>query len=578
MQPRPWPDVPELTAKVARSSFPKGNLAMRIREELGEVYADTRFAAAFGVRGRPGISPGQLMMASVLQFTENLTDRQAADAVRDRVSWKYALGLELDDQGFDASVLSEFRSRLVAGDLTCLALDALLARLAGLGLVRAGGRQRTDSTHVLGAIRELNRLELAGETLRAALEALAAAVPDWLAGVIDESWQQVYGARIDDLHLPGSQASRQALMVRYGADGYYLLEQVHGPGAPGWLRELPAVQALRRIWIQQFCREVTDGRQEVRRREKLPEGDGLPPGRDRLISPYDLDARYSIKRDHGWGGYKVHYTETCDAPGPGPDAQDATGPGARPARAQGRGEPPNLVTNVATTEATVPDAAMTTPVRQDLAGKDLLPAEHLVDSGYPSAELIIHAARVFGITLVSPMLLDTSAQARAGAGYDKAAFAIDFDARQATCPQGITSSSWTPCRQRQDEAIVVSWPKTACLPCPARQLCTSGQRRQITIRPRELHEALASARAEQTSAQWKARYAARAGVEGTMRQATHVTGIRRARYLGLPKTQLEHNIAAAAINMIRMDAYWTGHPLDRTRSSHLARLDFTLTA
>ena len=576
MQPRPWPEVPEFTAKVARSSFPKGNLAMRIRGELGEVYADARFAAAFGVRGRPGISPGQLMMASVLQFTGNLTDRQAADAVRDRVSWKYALGLELDDRGFDASVLSEFRSRLVAGDLVCLALDALLARLAGLGLVKAGGRQRTDSTHVLGAIRELNRLELAGETLRAALEALAAAAPGWLAGAIDESWQQVYGARIDDLHLPESQASRQALMVRYGADGYYLLEQVHGPGAPGWLRELPAVQVPRRIWIQQFYREVTDGRQEVRRREKLPQGDGLPPGRDRLISPYDLDARYSIKRDHGWGGYKVHFTETCDAPGP--DGQDATDPGTGLARAQRRGEPPNLVTNVVTTEATVPDSTMTTPVHQDLADKHLLPGEHLVDSGYPSAELIIHAAHIFGITLVSPMLLDTSAQARTGAGYDKAAFAIDFDARQATCPQGVTSSSWNPCRQHRDEAIVVSWPKTACLPCPARQLCTSGRRRQISIRPRELHEALASARAEQTSAQWKARYAARAGVEGTMRQATHVTGIRRARYLGLPKTQLEHNIAAAAINMIRMDAYWTGHPLDRTRSSHLARLDFTLTA
>jgi hypothetical protein len=502
------------------------------------------------------------MMASVLQFSENLTDRQAAEAVRDRMTWKYALGLELEDPGFDASVLSEFRSRLVAGDLMCLALDALLERLAGLRLVKAGGRQRTDSTHVLGAIRELNRLELAGETLRAALEALAVAAPGWLAGVIDESWQQVYGARIDDLHLPGSRAGRQDLMIRYAKDGYYLLEQVHGPGAPGWLRELPAVQALRRIWIQQFYREVTDGRQEVRRREKLPEGDGLPPGRDRLISPYDLDARYSIKRDHGWSGYKVHFTETCDAPGP--DGQDATDPGTGLARAQRRGEPPNLVTNVVTTEATVPDSTMTTPVHQDLADKHLLPGEHLVDSGYPSAELIIHAAHVFGITLVSPMLLDTSAQARAGAGYDKAAFAIDFDARQATCPQGVTSSSWNPCRQHRDEAIVVSWPKTACLPCPARQLCTSGRRRQISIRPRELHEALTSARAEQTSAQWKARYAARAGVEGTMRQATHVTGIRQARYLGLPKTQLEHNIAAATINMIRMDAYWTGHPLDRT--------------
>ena len=385
---------------------------MRIRDELGEVYADARFAGAFGVRGRPGISPGQLMMASVLQFSEDLTDRQAAEAVRDRMTWKYALGLELEDPGFDASVLSEFRSRLVAGDLTCLALDALLERLASLGLVRGGGRQRTDSTHVLGAIRMLNRLELAGESLRAALEALAVAAPGWLAGVIDESWQQVYGARIDDLHLPASQAARQDLMIRYGADGYYLLEQAHGPGAPAWLRELPAVQALRRIWIQQFCREVSGGRQEVRRREKLPGGDGLPPGRDLLISPYDLDARYSIKRDHGWGGYKVHFTETCDAP----ETQSGASPGTDPAPGAGRGDRPNLITGVATTEATVADAAMTTPVHQQLEERQLLPGEHLVDSGYPSAELIIHAARVFGITLVSPLRLDNSAQARAGAG------------------------------------------------------------------------------------------------------------------------------------------------------------------
>ena len=182
-------------------------------------------------------------------------------------------------------------------------------------------------------------------------------------------------------------------MVRYGADGYYLLEQVHGPGAPGWLRELPAVQALRRIWIQQFYREVTEGRREVRRREKLPGGDGLPPGRDCLISPYDLDARYSIKRETGWGGYKVHFTETCDAP--------ETHAGASPGRVRHppppeRGDRPNLITGVATTEATVPDAAMTTPVHQQLEERHLLPGEHLVDSGYPSAELIIHAARVFG--------------------------------------------------------------------------------------------------------------------------------------------------------------------------------------
>ena len=184
MHPRPWPDVPEETAVLARRVMRKGNLAMRIRDELGPVYDDERFAAAFGARGRPGISPGQLMVATVLQFSENLTDRQAAEAVRDRISWKYALGLPLRDTGFDASVLSEFRGRLLAGGLERLALDALLQRLAGLGLLPGGGRARTDSTHVLASVRTLNRLELAGETLRAALEALAAAAPDWLAPYI----------------------------------------------------------------------------------------------------------------------------------------------------------------------------------------------------------------------------------------------------------------------------------------------------------------------------------------------------------------------------------------------------------
>src|SRR5262249_54206493 len=236
---------------------------------------------------------GQLAMVAVLQFTEDLTDRQAADAVRGRLDWKYCLGLELADRGFEFTVLSGFRDRLVAGAAERVIFDALLARLRERGLVGAGGRQRTDSTHVLARIRDLNRLELAGETVRAALEALAAAAPGWLAGVIDASWQRVYGQRIDDLRLPDSDTARRELAVQYGKAGYYLLEQVHGPGAPGWLAELPAVQALRRIWIQQYYREAGEDGEKVIRREEREHG--LPPGRDRIVSPYDLDARYSEK-------------------------------------------------------------------------------------------------------------------------------------------------------------------------------------------------------------------------------------------------------------------------------------------
>ncbi|MEV0034948.1 transposase [Streptomyces sp. NPDC050804] len=160
---------------------------MRVRDELGELFADAEFAEAFGSRGRPGWSPGQLALVTVLQFAENLTDRAAAHRVRYGMDLKYALGLELDDPGFDASVLSEFRTRLVEHGMEEKVLDLLLTALKDRGLVKAGGRQRTDSTRVLAAVRDLNRLELAGETLRAALEALACAAPDWLTQAVPRS-------------------------------------------------------------------------------------------------------------------------------------------------------------------------------------------------------------------------------------------------------------------------------------------------------------------------------------------------------------------------------------------------------
>jgi transposase len=551
MQPKPWPDVPDATARVARKAFRKGSLAMRARDELGTWYRDADFAVAYGVRGAPGMSPAQLAMVTVLQFAENLTDRQAADAVRGRLDWKYALGLPLDDEGFDFSVLSEFRSRLAAAGLECSLFELLLDRLKELGLVRPGGTARTDSTQVLARIRDLNRLELAGETVRAALETLAAAAPDWLAGLIDASWQEVYGQRIDAMRLPASEAKRKDLASQYGADGALLLGAVRAPGAPSWLRELPAVETLRRIWVQQYYRT---GRGAVVMRDAGEQG--LPPGRSRIISPYDLDARYSEKRGRGWRGYKIHLTETCAVPGP--DSSRDT---------------PNLITSVITTPASTADVAMTTPVHDMLDAAGLAPAEHAVDAGYASADELV-TARDRGIILTGPLRTTATRQRRTG-GYTAEMFAIDWDRQQVTCPQGVTSATW--CEHVSSgghDAIQVKFPQAACRACPARSQCTTSSKgRQLGLRPRPIHEAVTAARAEQATPAWKRRYAIRAGVEGTMWQATHVTGIRRARYLGLPKTELGHHAAAAAINLIRLDAWQTGRPLDRTRTSHLQQLD-----
>jgi hypothetical protein len=182
--------------------------------------------------------------------------------------------------------------------------------------------------------------------------------------------------------------------------------------------------------------------------------------------------------------------------------------------------------------------------------------------------------------LLGPLRADTSAQARTG-GYTIEDFTIDWDHQQVICPQGRCSSSWYPCRQTGRPGIVVRFAATTCGPCPVRDRCTTASRhhgRQLTLNPRPSHEALTAARAEQATDHWRQRYKTRAGIEGTIAQATHVTGVRRARYTGLVKVRLEHLIAATAVNLLRLDAWWTGRPLDRTRTTHLQRLDFDLAA
>jgi hypothetical protein len=289
------------------------------------------------------------------------------------------------------------------------------------------------------------------------------------------------------------------------------------------------------------------------------------------VSPYDVDARWGGKRDLTWCGYKLHVSESCDADPPTHpiDTDD-----------QVPDQPPNLITNVATTDASVPDAAMTAPIHHDLAERDLLPDEHYVDSGYPSADLLVSSLTDYGVRLVTPMLADTSPQARAGQGLDRTAFSVDWDTQTVACPQGQTNAWWTPASQRGTDVIVVKYAGEVCQPCPVKAACTTATRhgRQLTLRPRQVQQALDAARAEQTTKQWQARYARRAGVEATIAQATKVTDTRRARYRGLPKTTLDHNVKAVALNLIRLDAWWNGEVLDPRRTSHLSRLEFALAA
>jgi hypothetical protein len=579
MKPSPLPEPDPQVAASIRATYHGTRkvripLAVAIRDKMdGGWLQDEDFAALYGKRGRPGYSPLVLSLVTILQFAENLSDRAAADKALDSQAWRYLLGLRPGDPGFDHSVLPEFRQKLAAGGRERVAFDAQLAWLKKEGLVRAGGKQRADSTGVLAAVAALNRLELAGETVRAALEVLAVVHPAWTAGVLDESWKHRYGAPVTSWKPPMTEKKRDELALAYGKDGYALLSAIDDPASPSWLKEIPAVATLRAVLDQNYLRTVGEnGTEVIIRREKGPsfEDGGLPPGDTRIASPYDTDARWGVKRDKFWLGYKLHITGTCDDQ----PACDCGGPCR-----QGCPAPafPNLVTDVATTRATVTDNAMTSVIDDNLAAAELVPARLYEDSGYLSAEILVNERRRHGITLIGPLLADTSAQARAGNGYARPDFAVDYDACTVTCPQGKTSASWSPCVQRGKDRIVVRFSAGDCGPCPARDLCFSGTKRgrQLSLDPHGLAEARAANREQEKTRSFAADYARRAGIEGTMNQAVR-HGARRARYRGLPKVRLEHAFMAVALNFIRLHAYWTGTPLNRGNTTHLARLELDL--
>jgi transposase len=543
MHPQEPPCIPEETCHVARAAFPKGTLCLHIADELGAIYNDSQFAPLFPRLGKPAEAPGRLALATVLQFVEGLSDRQAADAVRGRIDWKYALGLSLIDPGFDYSVLSEFRSRLIEGGAERLLLDTLLQRLRDQGLVKAKGRQRTDSTHVLANVRGLNRLERVGETMRAALNELAVVAPDWLQVLAPPVWYERYRCRVENYRLPKSETARLELATAIGADGRQLLAMVNAAVEQPWLAQLPAIHVLLEVWEAQYIEE-----EEQLRWRTLKE---MPAAAEQISSPYDPDARYSTKRDVSWVGYKVHLTETCDP------------------------ETPQMITNVETTPATTPDDNMVSVVHASLENSELLPSEHLVDKGYTDSHVLVESQQQHGVTIVGPVADDPSWQARSGDGFTKAQFQVDWERQEVTCPEGKKSISWLPntCPQNGMQ-YEVRFARKDCTPCAMRSRCTRGkiEPRIIGLQARENYEALQSARRHQVTKDFQDNYASRAGIEGTHSQATRRCGLRRCRYIGLAKTRLQHVITAAAINVVRIAQWHDGTPTAKTRVSRFAAL------
>jgi transposase len=277
----------------------------------------------------------------------------------------------------------------------------------------------------------------------------------------------------------------------------------------------------------------------------------LPPVAERMQSPHDPEAHFSMKRQLAWVGYKVHVTESCD--------DDAA----------------HLITHVTTCPAMQPDMTSTAGIHEGLAAKGLLPAEHFVDSAYVDAGLLASRQRDHGVSLEGPVRGTSSRPARAGQGYDLPHFAIDWDHEQVTCPQGKTSVSWHRERVGNGETrICAQFSRTDCKPCAARDLCApaTAARRAVHFHRREEYEALNAARARMSDPAWQERYHRRAGVEGTLSQGVRAFGMRRSRYIGLAKTGLQQACIAVGMNVSRVVHWLDGLPRAKTRVTPFAAL------
>jgi len=519
------PPLPEQTAQVAKQAFRKGNIYLTIGDEIGMIFKNEDFADLYAREGKPAIPPYILAMVLIFQYMENLSDREAADAVRARIDWKYALHLPLEDAGFDFSVLSEFRDRLLANEADMRMFEQVLQRLVDLGLLKKGGKQRTDSTHVLSASRRLSRLEMVMETVRMALESLATVAPSWLQEHGEKDWYERYRRHWRSSRVPKGKKEQEALLFQVAADGYMLMERLAGE-AEG-LRELEAVVRLQQIWEQTF--EQTKEGIRLRRKSKASLGS------ETIVTPHDPEARRSVHGEQEWHGYRVHWTESCD--------EDA----------------PRLVTDVRMVPATTPDVKLTLEIQDALAERNLAPSQHLLDAGYVAGHIIEESWEKHRIDVLGPIGRNTSWQARTG-GITLDQFQIDWENEVATCPQGHRSSTWSQSSSDFGQPVVhIRFSKKVCDACPVRTRCTRAKNSGRSLKVLKTFPTIQKARQRQEEdAFWKD-YRHRAGVEGLVSVAANDKGMRRSRYIGQAKTALQALLTAMAINLERAALWLQGY-------------------
>jgi transposase len=506
-------EIPGDTARVGREILSENDPYRLVGDRVNDFLSLKDFASLYSELGRSGICPIILSLVTVFQFLENIPDRVATKWAIARIDWKYALHLPLTWLGFNFSDLSNFRKRLLEHGAERLVFEKILDWVRSLGLVEKHGKQRSDSTHIVGCVERLSRLELGWETLRVVLRAIEAIAPEWYAEKIPAAFHEAYVERRSDWRL--SKREVKSKMQTAGCDGFWLLDHLD-ESVPQIVLDLPEVATLRQVWEQQFERREETKTVTVRQ----------PPieGRDVIQSPHDPEVRWSKKRGKDWVGYKLQVTETAE------DDVEV-----------------QFITEIDVVAANEDDSEVVDDIQVRLIERDLKPDEHYVDKGYVSGPNLAHSADR-NIELVGPALADTS---RKPEGYKQSDFEIDFEKQQAICPAGKTSEKWYERPQPDGHVGAEVRFGEQCAGCPVRAQCAPGKSgRTLDISP--YYQELNQRRAEQTTEAFKEKMKRRPAIEGTISELTRKHGARRVRYRGNDKGRLQASFTGAAVNLKRL--------------------------
>lgn len=480
------------------------DLCYVIKQEISPLIKDSDFESMYKDGGRPPISPRMLILVLLMQFLEGLSDRAAARNLKFRLDWKIAFGLTVEFAGIHPSTLTYFRDRLIASEKATFAFDKILEHLKNVGLVKSSGKQRIDSTHVIGAVRELTRIELLHETLR--LFCKDAASFKW---AMDESLialHERFADRISTYRMTAEEKKEDIKKAGIAMKTFLL-----------WAEAMPTLKALtdeasfstlKAVFTQNFT-EISQ--------DLPPELIPIATGKGHICNPHDPDAEFANKGKKGWLGYKAQVAETvCDGQ--------------------------NFITHIELESATSFDGDCVQPVIADLEVKGVAPSELYGDTHYNTTQNI-EALGDRGIELKGEVMPLTKVKSKKDIG-----FTIHLEERRVVCPEGIESKNFSV---NLTGHIRASFPKTACMICPHRAVCRPNPSGKI-YEQRLTNKTLADRRELMKDPDYKKDLHHRNGIEGTLSGLVRGQKMRRSRYRGKSKNQLQTKMIGAAANVQRL--------------------------